>query len=105
REDGAQIVADARQHLGPLLDLALDTLAHLDEGEARAPDLLGAARLEIGRRGPSLAETFSGVGQVENRPDLVAKEGDRYQEQHHRSADHPKKEDVRLRLIGLAALG
>jgi hypothetical protein len=52
-EDGAQVVADARKHGGALLDLALDALAHLDEGDAGAPDLIGAAgRKSSGMRWP-----------------------------------------------------
>ena len=64
-QDGPQIVADAGQHRGALLDLPLDALAHLDEGEAGAPHLLGAARAEIARHRPALAETFGGFGKLQ----------------------------------------
>ena len=43
-EDGAQIVADAIQHGGALLERALDAPLHLDEGVARLADFARAAR-------------------------------------------------------------
>src|SRR5690606_40173577 len=56
-EDGAKVVADARQHCGSLLDLSLDALTHLQEGGARAPHFLGTSWLEIVGRS-ALAEAF-----------------------------------------------
>ena len=47
RQDGAQIVADAVQHRGALLDGALDAPLHLDEGVAGLAHLAGAARPEL----------------------------------------------------------
>ncbi len=57
-QDGAKVVADARQHGGALLDLTLDAPAHHDEGVAGAAHFGGSARLEIARHGPALAETL-----------------------------------------------
>ena len=63
-EDGAEVVADAGQHGRALLDLPLDALAHLDEGVAGAAHLLGAARLEVARHRPALAEALGGLGEL-----------------------------------------
>ena len=46
-EDGAEVMADAGEHRGALLDLPFDSFAHLDEGKAGAPDLVGAARTKL----------------------------------------------------------
>ncbi len=53
----------------------------------------------------ALAEGLGGVGQPQDRLDLVAQEQDRDGEQQGRSADHPEQEDVRVGGVGLAALG
>src|SRR5690606_4438380 len=74
-EDGTQIVADAGEHGGALLDLPLDALAHLDEGKARPPNLLRAPRPEIRRHRATLAEAFRRLGELEDRLDLVTQEG------------------------------
>src|SRR5690606_37758432 len=61
RQDGAQVVADARKHGGTLLYLALDALTHEDEGRTRLTDLLGTARDEI-RDLMALSEAFGSAG-------------------------------------------
>ena len=70
-ENGAQVVRDPRQHGGALLQRALDAALHLDEGDRGATNLARAARAEVGHFA-SLAEAFGGVGEPQNRPDLVA---------------------------------
>ena len=81
---------------------ALDARLHLDEGLRRAPHLARAARAEI-RHFAALAEAFGGVGQPQDRLDLVAQEDDGDADQHQRGADHPEQEDLRVRRIGGAA--
>ena len=105
RQHRAQIVADAGQHDGALLDIALDAVAHLDEGMRRLAHLARAARLEIGRRRPPSAETVGRLRQPQDRFDLVAQEQNRHGQQHQRGADHPQQEDLRVRRVGLAAPG
>ena len=102
REDGAQVVRDAGEHRGALLHGALDAALHLDEGDRGAAHLARAARAEI-RHFAALAEALGGVGEPQDRADLVAQEGDRDGEQHRRGADHPEQEDFRVRRIGGAA--
>ena len=63
----------AGQHRGALLDRALDARLHLDEGLRRAAHLARAARPEV-RRLAALAEAFGGVGEPQDRLDLVAQE-------------------------------
>ena len=92
----------AREHGGALLDRALDARLHFDEGQRRAPHLARAARAVI-RHVAALAEGFRGVGQPQDRPDLVAQEQDRDGQQHQRGADHPEQEDLRIRRISGAA--
>ena len=98
-------MADAGEHRRALLDLALDALAHQDEGLAGAAHLVGPARAEIGRHRPALAEAFGSFGKLQDRADLVAQEGDGDGEQHQRRAAHPQKEDVRVRRVGLRSSG
>ena len=102
REHRAQVVADAGEHRRALLDGALDARLHLDEGLRRAPHLARAARAEI-RHFAALAEAFGGVGQPQDRLDLVAQEDDGDDEQHRRGAEHPEQEDLRVRRIGRVA--
>ena len=78
---------------------ALDAALHLDEGLRRAPHLARAARPEVGDLAP-LAEAFGGIGEPQNRPDLVAQEQHRHRDQHQRGAHHPSQKDVRVRDIG-----
>ena len=85
--------------------MALDAVAHLDEGLRRLPHLAGAARAEIGRRRPPLAQALGGLGQTQDRLDLVAQEQDGHGEQHERCSEHPQEEDLRVGGIGLAAAG
>ena len=101
RQDGAQVVADAVQHGGALLDGALDAPLHLDEGVAGLAHLARAARPELDVA--ALAEALRRLGEAQDRPDLVAQEQDGDAEQHQRGADHPEEEDVRVRRVGLAA--
>ena len=55
-------MADAGQHRRALVDLPLDPLAHLVEGDGRLAHLAGAARREVGD-GAALAEIVDGRGQ------------------------------------------
>ena len=98
-EHGAQVVRDAGQHGGALVDGALDARLHLDEGGGRAPHLARAARAEV-RHVAALAEALDRLGEPQDRPDLVAQEQDRDGEQHQRGADHPQQEDFGVRRIG-----
>ena len=102
-QDGAQIVADAGQHRGALLDRALDARFHLQEGLRGAAHFARAAGTEV-RRLAALAETFGGVGQPQDRLDLVAQEQHRDDQQDRRGPQHPEDEDLRIRRIGGAAL-
>ncbi len=102
RQHGAQVMRNAGEHGGALLDGAFDPRLHLDEGGGRAPHLLGAARPEVRHLAP-LAEALGRVGEPQDRPDLVAQEQDRDGDQHQRGADHPQQEDFRVRGIGGAA--
>jgi hypothetical protein len=88
-----------------LLDLALDALAHLDEGRAGPAHLVGAARPEIARHRPPLAEAFRRLRQMQDRSDLVAQEGDGDGDEHERGADHPQEENVGVGGVGVAAAG
>jgi hypothetical protein len=87
------------------LDIALDAVAHLDEGVGRLTHLARAARAEIGWRGPALAEALGRLRQAQDRFDLVAQEQDRDRQQHERRSDHPQQEDLRVGRVGLAAAG
>ncbi len=104
REHRAQVVRDAGQHGGALLDGALDARLHLEESGRRAPHLARAARPEI-RRVAALAEAFGGVGQPLDRLDLVAQEDDGDGEQHGGRADHPEQEYLGIGGVGCAAAG
>ena len=92
------------QHGGALLHGALDAALHLDEGGGGAPHLARAARTEV-RHLAALAEALGGVGEPQDRADLVAQEQDGDGEQHQRGADHPGQEDLGIRRIGGAAAG
>ena len=103
-QHGAQVVRDAGEHRGALLDRALDARLHLDEGLRGAAHLARAARPEV-RRLAALAEAFRGVGEPQDRLDLVAQEADGDRQQHQRGADHPEQENLRVRGVGGAAPG
>ena len=103
-EDGAQIVADAGQHRGALLDRTLDARLHFQKRLRGAADFACPAGPEIRRLAP-FAETFSGICQPQDRPDLVAQEQHRNDQQDRGGADHPEQEDLRIRGIGRAAFG
>ncbi len=76
------VMADARQHFGALGNMALDALAHGDEGLGGAAHFGGAIGLEVGD-GAALAEAFGGAGQPLDGPHLVAQEqnGDAHQQE------------------------
>ena len=103
-QHGAQIVRDAGEHRGALLDRPLDARLHLDEGLRGAAHLARAARPEV-RRLAALAEALRGVGEPQDRLDLVAQEADGDRQQHQRRADHPEQENLRVRGVGGAAPG
>ena len=105
RQDGAQVVADAGQHGRALLDVRRDAVAHLQEGLRRLAHLARAARAEVVGHRPALAERVGGLGEPQDRPDLVAQEQDGDGEQDHRRADHPQQEDVRVGGVRLRARG
>ena len=104
RQHGAQVVADAGQHGRALLDVVADAVAHLQERLRRLPHLARAARPEVGRNGPALAEGVGRLGKPQHGADLVAQEQDRDGQQDDRGAHHPDQEDVRVRGVGLPAL-
>ncbi|MNT00991.1 hypothetical protein D3C72_1354410 [compost metagenome] len=103
-EDGAQIMADAVQHGGALLHLPLDTLAHQDEGEARAPHFVRAAR-GIGGDLLASAKVLGRLGKRFDGLDLAAQEQNGDGDQHQRCTHHPDKEDMSVGGIGRAAAG
>ena len=103
-EDRAQVVADAGEHGGALVDLALDALLHVVEGDGRLAHLAGAARRKAGHRA-ALAEGVDRRRQAQDRADLVAQEDDGDGEQHDRGRHHPPDEDERIGDIGLGARG
>ena len=78
-----QIVAHAREHFGALLHIAVNALAHGDEGLCRAADFRCAIGLEV-RHHTSLAEGFRHEGQPFDRPHLIAQEENRNAEQEQR---------------------
>ena len=55
--------------------------------------------------GAALAEIVDGVGEAEDRPDLVPEEDDGDGQEDEAGADHPGDEDQRVRRIGLAPPG
>ena len=75
-QHGAEVVAHAGQHDGALLDMALDAVAHLDEGVGRLAHLARAARAEVLWRRAPLAEALGRLRQAQDRLDLVAQEED-----------------------------
>ena len=95
RQRCLDVVADAREHLGALLHIALDAFAHGDEGLRRAAHLGRAVRLEVGHR-PALAEAFRRLRQPFDRPHLPAQEQDRHRQQHQRGNHHPQHEHIRI---------
>ena len=101
-EHGAKVVADAGEHGGALLDLPLDPPLHLYEGQRGLAHLARAARPE-GIDRPALAELLGGIGELQDRLDLVAQEEERDCDQHKRGAGHPEKEDLRVGGVGAAS--
>ena len=104
RQNGAQIVRHAGQHRGALLDGALDACFHFQEGRGSPADFPRAARPEV-RRLAALAEGFGGVGQADDRANLIAQEGNRNGEHDQRSRDHPKQKDPGIRIVDIGAAG
>ncbi len=103
-QDGAQVVADAGEHRGALLDLALDAPAHLDEGQRGLAHLAGAARTEVGPRRP-LPKLFRGLGELRGWGGSGCA-GSRWRRRSGPATyHHPDEEDVRVRGVGLAAAG
>ena len=84
----AQIVADRRQHLGALADMAQDAVAHQVEGVGGLADLQRTSGPEIADVA-ALAEAVGGAGELADRADLQAQEEDRDRGEHDRAADHP----------------
>ena len=82
-------MAHAGQHDGALLDMALDAVAHLDEGVGGLAHLARAARAEILWRRAPFAEAFGRFRQAQDRLDLIAQEKNGDGQQHERGADHP----------------
>ena len=64
---------------------------------SRAP----RGRKELDR--PAFAELLGGVGELQDRLDLVAQEEERDGDQHQRGPRHPEQEDLRVRGVGAAA--
>ena len=91
RQGGAQVMADAGQHIGTLGDLALDAVAHDQEGPGRLAHLAGALRLEV-RRVVAFAEAVRRGGEAPDRPDLVAHEQQGDGKKHDAGPDHPYDE-------------
>ncbi len=74
RQYGAKVVADTGEHGGPLIDVRLDAVAHLEERLRCATHLARAARPEIIADGPALAERLGRFREPQDRPDLIAQE-------------------------------
>ena len=102
-QDGTQIVRHAGQHRGALLDGALDARFHLQKRLRGAAHFTRAAGTEV-RRLTALAEAFGGIGQPQDRPDLVAQEQHRDDQQDRRGTDHPEQENLGIRGVSRAAL-
>ena len=94
---------DAGQHRGALLDRAFDARLHFHERLRRLPHLPCAADPEI-RRLAALAEAFGGLRQPQDRPDLVAQEQHRDDQEDRGRAQHPEDENLRIGGVGGAAL-
>ena len=92
-EDGAEIMADARQHGGALLHLPGDAVAHVEEGEARRLHLAGAARAEVAGIAPG-AEALRGAGEIGDGPDLVPQEDDGDGQQQQRRDQHEEQQEA-----------
>ncbi len=102
-QNRAQVMADAVQHRGALLDGALDAALHLDEGETGPAHLARAARPEVAVA--ALAEFLRGAGERQNRLDLTAQENHGDDDEHEGRTDHPEQEDIGVRGVGGAAVG
>ena len=81
RQRRAQIVRHAGQHLGALGHLAVQPLAHLEEGHAGLAHFGGAFEAEA-RNVAALAEIVGGDSEAAQRLDLVAHEERGDDEQH-----------------------
>jgi hypothetical protein len=92
-EGRAQVVADGGQKRRALVDVALDALAHVEEGPRRLSNLACAVRLEGHVR--ALAEGLRRRRQPLDGPHLVADEEDGHRGQQDGGAGQPQDEDVR----------
>src|SRR3546814_1567278 len=88
RDRGPEVVGDAGEQLGALLNLPPDALAHHQERGRGLLDLDRPADAEAFDV-PALAESVRGGGEADDQPDLLAHEnaGDRDQHQR-RSEEH-----------------
>ena len=102
RQHRAQVVRDAGEHGGALLDRALDARFHFQKRGCGAAHFAGAARPKV-RRLAALAERFGGVGQPHDRLDLVAQEQDGDGQHDHRGQHHPRQEGQRIGRVGVGA--
>jgi hypothetical protein len=91
----AQVVADRGQQGRALLDMALDPVAHGQEGGRGLTHLARAVRLEPGLD-LAAPEGFRRLGQPLDGADLVADEQDRHRHQQHRRQHQPQHEDMGL---------
>jgi hypothetical protein len=99
-----QIVADAGQHVRPLLHEARNAFPHVEESKPRAPHLGRPRRPEVRHVAP-LAEGLSRVGQAFDRPDLIAQEQDRDTEQDERGSHAPQHPHMCVRRHDALAVG
>ena len=86
-------MADAGKHIRALADLALDTVAHVEESGRGLAHLGRARRLELGMVA-ALAEIVGGDGEAADRPHLVAHEQGCHRKEDERGADHPHHENI-----------
>ena len=104
-QNGSEIMADAGQHRGALLDVRLDAVAHFQECLAGLPHFARAARAQVVWNFAALAEGIGRFSELQDRPDLIAQEQDRDRQQDDGGADHPQQKDVRVGSVSLAARG
>ena len=86
-------MAHPGQHLGALVDVAADAVAHAQKGGGGLAHFGGARRFQL-ERADALAEAVGGLGQAAYRADLVAQKDDGDGQQDQRGADHPHDEDI-----------
>src|SRR5271169_2781530 len=96
-------MTDAVEHSGALLQSAFDALLHFDEGITRLPHLPRAVRPEV--EVAALAEILRGVGQAQDRANLIAQKKDRHRQKYDRGAEHPQNKNMDVRLVSKVAMG